>query len=207
VLAALAVCASSASAGGTAVLRLGPTQDVSLPFWCEWGYDWDERCYRDDGDRLPVGGASDKLWRAALRFSTSSMPRSSTVVRAVLSVHHDARCLGPRKTLRACDARAYALDAHPILSPDWTREREVDFGPAVSSAEIESADRAQRVSFDVTGLVAAWVDGSRRNSGVLLKLSEDHEDFDVSGPSLPSSTFAQAALRPQLELVYLPPSG
>jgi hypothetical protein len=206
-LAALALCTSSASADGTAVVRLGPTQDVSLPFWCDWGYDWDERCYRDDGERLPVGGESDKLWRAALRFSPSSVPQGSTVVRAVLSLHHDARCLGPRKTVLACAARAYALEAHPILSSDWFSERELDFGPAVSSAEIDSADQAQRLSFDVTALVAAWVDGSRRNAGVLLKLSEDHEDFAVGGPSLPSSTFAQAALRPQLELAYVPPSG
>ena len=206
-LAALAVCTSSASADGDAVVRLGPTQDVSLPFWCDWGYDWDERCYRDDGDRLPVGGEGDKLWRAALRFSTSSVPQGSTVIRAVLNLQHDARCLGPRKTVRACDARAYTLDAHPILSSDWFRERELDFGPAVSSAEIDSADQSQRLSFDVTALVAAWVDGRLRNSGVLLKLSEDHEDYGVSGPSLPSSTFAQTALRPQLELAYVPPSG
>ena len=206
-LAALAICVSSASADGSGLVRLGPTQDVSLPFWCDWGYDWNERCYRDDDVRLPVGGEDDKLWRAALRFSTSSVPQGSTVVRAVLSLYHDARCLGPRKTVPACDARAYALEAHPILSPDWFRERELDFGAAVSYAEIDSADQAQLLSFDLTALVAAWVDGRQRNSGVLLKLSEDHEDFGVSGPSLPSSTFAQTALRPQLEITYIRPSG
>jgi hypothetical protein len=204
---ALTVGSPSASADGTHVVRLPAVQDVSLPFWCDWGYDWDERCYRDDGDRLPIGGEDDKVWRAALRFSTSSVPRGSAVVRATLHGFHDGRCLAPRKTLRLCDARAYGLTAHPILSVDWFDERELDFGPALSNAEIGSADRPQRVSFNLTDLVAEWVDGSQRNSGVLLKLSEDQEDYGVSGPAVPSSGFAQPELRPQLEVTYVPHSG
>jgi hypothetical protein len=51
------------------------------------------------------------------------------------------------------------------------------------------------------------VDGSRRNLGVLVKLSDDHEDFGVGGPSLPSSTFEQSALRPQLEIAYVNADG
>jgi hypothetical protein len=203
----LVVCSPGASATGTRTTLLAPVQDVSLPFWCDWGYDWDERCYRDDGDRLPIGGDDDKLWRAALRFSTSSVPAGSTVTHALLRVSHDGRCLGPRKTTRPCEARAYVLEAHPILSTDWFRERELDFAPAVADAELSSADRPQQLSFDITDLVAEWVDGSRRNSGVLLKLSEDYEDFGAGGPSLPSSSFAQPSLRPQLELTYLPPGG
>jgi hypothetical protein len=204
---ALTVCSPSASADGTQIVRLPAVHDVSLPFWCDWGYDWDERCYRDDGDRLPIGGEDDKVWRAALRFSTSSVPHGSAVVRGTVHVFHDGRCLAPRKTLRHCDARTYRLTAHPILSLDWFDERELEFGPALSDAELGSADRPQRLSFDLTELVAAWVDGSQDNSGVLLKLSEDHEDYGVSGPGVPSSSFAQPDLRPQLELTYVPPSG
>jgi hypothetical protein len=206
-LTALALGTASASADGSRAVRLAAVQDVSLPFWCDWGYDWDERCYRDDGDRLPVGGDDDKLWRAALRFSTSSVPSGSAVVRAVLTVSHDARCLGPRKTVRTCEPRPYELTAHPILSPDWFDERELDFGPALTSAELGTADQPERLSFDLTDLVAEWVDGSRVNSGVLLRLSDDHEDLGVGGPSLPSSTFAQAALRPQLEITYVSGGG
>jgi hypothetical protein len=202
-LVALAICTASASADGTQGVRLAAVQDVSLPFWCEWGYDWDERCYRDDGARLPVGGDDDKLWRAALRFSTSTVPPGSVVVRAVLRIHHDARCLGPRKTVRACEPRAYELVAHPISSSDWFGERELDFGPALASAELGTADQPERLSFDLTDLVAEWVDGTRHNSGLLLRLSDDHEDFGVGGPSLPSSTFVQPALRPQLEIAYV----
>ena len=203
----LAICSPSASADGTDVVRLAPAQDVSLPFWCDWGYDWDERCYRDDGDRLPIGGEAEKLWRAALRFSVSSLPQGAAVVRAMLHLHHDGRCLGPRKTVQACAARDYELEAHPILSTDWFHERELDYGNAIAGAELGPADQPERVSFDVTDLVAEWIDGSRRNSGVLLKLSEDHEDFGVGGPSPPSSTFTQQSVRPQLEITYLGVSG
>jgi hypothetical protein len=202
-LVALTIWTASASADGTRVVRLAAVQDVSLPFWCDWGYDWDERCYRDDGDRLPVGGDNDKLWRAALLFSTSTLPAGSAVVRAVLRVHHDARCLGPRKTVRACESRAYELTVHPISSSDWFDERELDFGPALTSAELVTAEQRDRLSFDLTDLVAEWVDGSTHNSGLLLKLSDDHEDFGVGGPSLPSSTFVQPAFRPQLEIAYV----
>ncbi len=204
---ALAIGTASASADGTQVVRLAAVQDVSLPFWCEWGYDWDERCYRDDGDRLPIGGDDDKLWRAALRFSTSAVPPGSAVVRAVLSIYHDARCLGPRKTIRACEPRAYELTAHAISSSDWFDERELEFGPALTSAELATADQPERLSFDVTDLVAEWVDGSRHNAGVLVKLSDDHEDFGVGGPSLPSSSFLQPAVQPTLEITYLGVSG
>jgi hypothetical protein len=203
----LLVCSPSASAVGTHTLQLAPVQDVSLPFWCDWGYDWDERCYRDDGIRLPIGGDDDKLWRAALRFSTSSVPSGSTITRALLRAFHDGRCLGPRKTTRPCEARAYALDAHPILSTDWFGERELDFDPAVSGAELESATDPQWLELDVTELVAEWVDGSRRDAGVLLKLSEDHEDYGVGGPSLPSSSFTQPTVQPRLEVTYVPPGG
>jgi hypothetical protein len=206
-LVALTICTASASADGTQVVRLTAVEDVSLPFWCEWGYDWDERCYRDDGDRLPVGGDDDKLWRAALRFSTSAVPPGSEVVRAVLRIHHDARCLGPRKTVRPCAPRAYELTTHPISSSDWFDERELDFGPALTGAELGTADQPARLSFDLTDLVAEWVDGSRRNSGVLVKLSDDHEDFGGGGPSLPSSTFVQPAFRPQLAVAYVSAAG
>jgi hypothetical protein len=203
----LAIFGASASAHSTQVVRLSAVQDVSLPFWCDWGYDWDERCYRDDGDRLPIGGEDDKVWRSALRFSTASIPPGSEVVSATLRLFHDGRCLAPRKTLRSCEARGYGLDAHPILSTDWFHERELDYGPAVAGAELGAADRPERISFDLTDLVTEWVDGSRRNAGILLKLTEDHEDFAVSGPSPPSSSFALPAARPQLEVTYLAPTS
>ncbi len=122
-LALIALCALVLAAGAQAsaveMAVIAPAEDVSLPFWCDWGYDWDERCYREDGVRLGVGGESDKVWRSALRFSTAAIPPGATVGTAELSLWFDGTCLAPRKTSRPCDGRGYEFGAHPIFSPRW----------------------------------------------------------------------------------------
>jgi hypothetical protein len=204
-LVALVVTAGPARAETDAVVyRAAPSADVSLPFWCDWGYDWDERCYRDFSDRLSVGGDVDKVWRSALRFPLSTIPPGSLVVSATLSLSFDGVCVAPRKTDRPCPARTYTIDIHPIYSPDWLREREVDIGPVVAQGSFW-AGTPQRLSWDVTDLVIEWVEFGAPNDGLLLKLADGEEDFFVSGPKLPSSEFANAALRPVLEVTYFPP--
>jgi hypothetical protein len=208
-LAAACCLAPSGAVAGSrapATVTLRPVEDVSFPFWCDWGYDWDERCYRDDSDRLPIGGDTDKAWRAGLRFSLAVIPRGSAILEATLSVHHDGTCLGPLKTSRPCSPRSYAIDLHQIFSADWYSEREVEYGWwALASAGLPDATRSAWLSWDVTELVDEWVAGRTWNSGVLLKLSGGEEDFDVSGPKVPSSTFANPVVRPALEVTYLPP--
>ena len=204
-LVALVATAGSARAESDAtVYRTAPAADVSLPFWCDWGYDWDERCYRDSSDRLPVGGDDDKVWRAALRFPLSAIPQGSVVLSATLRLSFDRVCLGPRKTQRPCPARTYTIDVHPMFSRDWFREREVDFGPSVAQGSFWTG-AAQRLSWDVTDLVIEWVEYGAPNNGLLLKLADGEEDFLVSGPKLPSAEFANAALRPALEVTYFQP--
>src|SRR5215207_11382035 len=105
-LAAVVVTAAPARAqSDPAVYRAGPSADVSLPFWCDWGYDWEERCWRDFSDRLSVGGDEDKVWRSALHFALGGIPQGSVVLDATLSLSFDGVCLAPRKTDRACPAR------------------------------------------------------------------------------------------------------
>jgi hypothetical protein len=185
------------------VYRTPPTADVSLPFWCDWGYDWDERCWRDFSDRLSVGGDVDKVWRSALHFPVSGIPPGSVVVDATLSLSFDGVCVAPRKTSRPCPARSYTIDVHPVLSHDWLHEREVELGPLVARGQFW-AGTPQRLLWDVTDLVVEWVEAGAPNDGLLLKLADQEEDFLVSGPQLPSSEFANAALRPALEVTYLP---
>src|SRR5712691_1557660 len=112
-------------------------EDISLPFWCDWGYDWDERCYRDDSTRLGVGGVDDKVWRAALRFSLASLPPGALVVGADLALWYDGTCVAPRRTTRRCDGRGFELAARPIFTPRWLAEREVELGPEVARAAYE----------------------------------------------------------------------
>ena len=181
-----------------------PSADASLPFWCDWGYDWDERCYRELADRLAVGGEDDKVWRSALRFPLEAVPRGASVLSATLSVSFDRVCIAPRKTERLCPPRTYTIDVHPVLSADWFHEREVEIGPRVDSVSFW-AGAPRRLSWDVTDLVIDWVEGGVPNDGLLLKLTDGEEDFSVSGPRLPSAEFFDPGLRPWLEVSYLPP--
>jgi hypothetical protein len=205
---ALAVLVAAAGPAGAQsepnTYRAAASADVSLPFWCDWGYDWEERCWRDSSDRLPVGGDDDKVWRSALRIPLDGIPSGSVVLTASLFLSFDGVCLAPRKTERPCPARSYTIDVHPINSDDWFHEREVEIGPRVDQASFSTGSR-QRLSWDVTELVVEWVENRLPNDGLLLKLAESEEDFLVSGPKLPSSEFADAALRPALEVTYMRP--
>lgn len=202
VLVAALGAAGSAPAGATAVYRAGAVEDVSFPFWCDWGYDWEERCWRDFSDRLPVGGDADKVWRAGLRFDLGPIPPGSSVLSATLELSFDRVCLAPRMASRTCPARTYTIDVHPIYGADWFHEREVEMGPYVARSSFW-AGRAQRLSWDVTDQAIEWVEYGAPNDGLLLKLADSQEDYGVSGPKLPSADYSAAELRPALEVRYV----
>jgi hypothetical protein len=197
-------CVGAARGADIRVATLAPVEDVSLPFWCDWGYDWDERCYREDGPRLGVGGEDDKVWRSALRFSTASLPPGASVVTAELSLWYDRTCLAPRRTSRPCDGRAYEFAAHPIFTPRWSGEREVEVGPQAGTGALPVAAAPQWVILDLTDLVAEWASGAQANNGVLVRLADAQESFGSSGPLFPSSSYATASLRPRLDVWYEP---
>lgn len=184
------------------VATLPATENLSLPFWCDWGYGWDERCYWDDSDRLGVGGVGDKVWRAGLRFSVDTLPAKAEVVSAQLSLRYDGTCVAPRRTTRECDGRGFQLDAHPIFTARWRAEREVSFGPVVARVSLGAQARAGWLVWDVTELVADWRSGVTPNYGLLLKLADGEEGFDSSGPAFPSSSYADPAVRPRLTVWY-----
>ncbi|HEX6699686.1 MAG TPA: DNRLRE domain-containing protein [Gaiellaceae bacterium] len=196
--------AGVAQASAIRVVTLAPVEDVALPFSCDWGYDWAERCYRDDSDRLGVGGVDDKVWRAALRFSLASVPSAALVVGAELSLWYDRTCVAPFRRRRACDERGFQFDARPIFTARWSAQREVEFGPTVASALIDPFASAGWVVWDLCDIVADWKSGGLENDGVLIKLTDAEEDFGSSGPSFPSSSYADSWLRPRLTVWYLP---
>jgi hypothetical protein len=205
-LLALVACVLPAPAAGGSLVRT-PVEDVGLPFWCDWGYDWDERCYRDDTNRLPVGGVDDKVWRAALRFSLDGLPAGVQIASARLQLYFDGACVGPRRRVGPCLAGAYTIDAHAIRSASWTKEREVDFDPVVSASTSVPTTFAAWSSWDLTPLVSDWASGTAPNRGLLLELAEEEENFGTSGPYFPSSTFASISLRPRLVISYVTPAG
>lgn len=65
----VAVCLSPPPAAGGSFAR-APLEDIGIPFWCDWGYDWDERCYRDD---TGCRSAASTTRCGAARFGSHSM--------------------------------------------------------------------------------------------------------------------------------------
>jgi len=201
----LAVCVCPAPAAGGSFVR-GSLEDVGIPFWCDWGYDWDERCFRDNTVRLPVGGVDDKVWRGAIRFPLDELPAGARVTSARLELYLDRPCIAPRRKVGPCPNGAYTVDAHAILSLSWTNEREVDFDPVATASTTVSTDVAAWTFWDLTGLVSDWAAGAAPNRGILLKLAEEEEAFGVSGPYFPSGSFGATALRPRLVVSYTGPT-
>jgi hypothetical protein len=198
-----ATLSAQPAAGATMTAAIRPSADVGMPFWCDWGYDWDERCYRDDGARVPVGGVDDKVWRAALRFPLGSIPEQAAIVSAWLRLYHDGTCVAPRLESVRCGGGSYAIDSHRILSTDWFDEREPDVDGRIEATAVLADSRTTRwLSWDVTGLVQEWYEEAAPNNGLLLKLSERQEDYDTSGPYFASSTFWDASFRPRLVVMY-----
>jgi hypothetical protein len=203
VVAVLALsCASLARASEVRVATIAPEVDVSFPYWCSWGYDWDERCYRDDSERLPFGGAGDKTWRAALRFPLAALPPGALVLTAEVSLFYDGVCTAPLRRTTPCDGRGYEFEAHPVYTENWSRARELEYGPAVAWASLDASAEPQRVTWDLTDTVADWMLGVP-NRGVLLQLLEGTESFENAGPAFLSSSFPDVSVRPMLTVWYL----
>ena len=193
--------AVSTSADAATTVVLAPAADVSFPFACSWGYDWEERCWRDDSGRLPIGGEADKAWRAAMRFSLGAVPPGAEIASARLLLFYDGTCIGPYASSRRCDGRTFAIDVHPILSVDWYDEREPELDPWSLDRYVLPAFAGPRwMSWDVTGMAQDWHAGAVANAGLALKLVDEQEWPAVGGPKPPSSGFATAALRPRLVL-------
>ena len=134
----------------------------------------------------------------ALRFPLEGLPAGATVVSAELCLTYDGTCAAPLRQTVPCDGRGFSLEAHPIYTPNWYARREVAFGPAVAFADVEPGAGPEEVVWDVTETVADWYSGRLANDGVLLKLADEQEDYAVGGPALPSSSYADPAVRPRL---------
>jgi hypothetical protein len=200
--AALVFWAGAAHASDERLTTLMPTEDLSLPFWCDWGYDWDERCYWDDSARLWVGGEADKVWRPALRFP---IPAGVTVVAAELALWYGGECVGARRASRPCGDRSFELHAHAVHTPRWLAERELEFGEPAGIAELDSSAGTGWLVWDLTDLVSEWSSGVAANNGVLVKLAEGEEDYGSSGPLFASADDPDASRRPRLTIWFVPP--
>ena len=184
-----------------------PVDDVGFPFWCDWSYDWEARCYRDSGPRLPVGGVDDKVWRSGVRFSLAGIPSGAFVASARLELSFGGDCVAPRLGATACSGEAFLIAAHPIASADWYHEREPDYYWTVEDVvEVDTSQGPDVVAWNLTALVRAWLTGNVANNGILLKLTDASEDFGVGGPYF-ASMDAEPVVRPRLVIAYSSPTG
>jgi hypothetical protein len=203
VLALIVALAVPTGSAASTTVALAPAQDVSFPFACSWGYDWEERCWRDDSTRLPIGGESDKAWRAALRFPLETVPSWAEITWARLEVYYDGTCIGPYASDRRCAGRSYTIDAHALLSADWYDEREPELDPWLLARYVLPAGAGPRwMSWDLTGMAQDWHSGDVENAGVLMRLPDTQEWPAVGGPKPPSSGFGTATMRPRLVVSY-----
>jgi hypothetical protein len=200
--------AAFAPRGEAAVSVRPPVDDVGFPFWCDWSYDWEARCYRDSGPRLPVGGVDDKVWRSGLRFSLAGIPPGAVVASARLELKFEGDCVAPALGVTGCSGEAVQIAAYPIASADWYHEREPDYYWTVEDVvEVDPSQGPDVYALNLTALTREWVAGRIANNGVLLKLTDASEDFEVGGPYFASMNAAEPSVRPRLVIVYSSPTG
>lgn len=184
-------------------VTLPAAASVSFPFGCDWGYDWDLRCFRLRGDRILLGGAGDKIWRGGVRFDLRGVPPGTRVTAAEAWLWFDGSCFDARDRVDACPVQTFDIVAHALWG-DWFREREPDFDEdPVAVGTLEAGEGAQWVALDLAPLVTDWL-GGLRNDGVLLQLDGTQEPRDGGGPRLASSDEPRPELRPRLEVSFVP---
>ena len=175
-----------AAATASTTVSIPATADVGFPFWCDWSYDWESRCFRDDGPRLPIGGVDDKVWRSGLRFSLARIPPTATITARSFASTTTGSASPPGATSRPCAAPGAVIDAHRILSRSWFGEREPELDERVlDTAVVFSAPNPQWLAWNVTGLARSWHGRVVPNNGLLLKLQDGDEGYGVPGPHVP----------------------
>jgi TGF-beta propeptide len=203
ILSLAAAALAGAPSAMASTVSIPASADIGFPFWCDWSYDWESRCFRDDGPRLPIGGVGDKVWRSGIRFSLEGIPPTATITSAELRVYHDGLCVAPGAASVPCVAPGAVIDAHRILSRSWFQEREPELEERVlDTAVVFSTPDPQWLTWNVTALAGSWHRGLVPNAGILLKLQDGDEGYEVPGPHGPSSTHPDAALRPRLVVTY-----
>jgi hypothetical protein len=101
----------------------------------------------------------------------------------------------------------YLLEAYPIASADWYREREPEYYWTIEDEVwIDTTAGPHVIDLDLTALTRSWLAGRLENDGVLLKLADGWEDFGSSGPYFPAASAPDPGTRPRLVITYSSPT-
>jgi hypothetical protein len=143
--------------------------------------------------------------RGVVRFDLSSIPAGAILDSAVLQMNLESIGSGTSGTaaLHRITAEWQELQAswkNRISSTPWSTDGG-DYDPL--SEDTTAIDPAGGpVTWDVTGLAAAWRDSTYPNYGVIMLVSDG-----INNANFSSSDIATAALRPKLTLNYSCPCG
>jgi hypothetical protein len=147
---------------------------------------WPDKNY-GEGKAAFAGAVGDAARQTLLRFDLSSLPPGVEIMRATISLHK-------------CVNGGAGVTAHQVLS-NWN-EHDVtwsSFGQAYEAdpvVELPAVDpEPSTVSFDLTELAQAWVEGREPNHGVLLRQDDSNTAFATSEAEDPSD-------RPRLLICY-----
>lgn len=150
--------------------------------------------------RLWLGADSNYQWRPGVQFDLGSIPSGAVVTDAQLRLFYDGFCFTVGS---GCPATTHQFDAHRMTNPwststTWTN---VAFDPTVlSSFTLPLNPSNQWMSWNVTQTVTNWLSGTQPNYGFLLKRNTDA--LGSGGVGTPGRRFAEATLRPKLDVTY-----
>jgi hypothetical protein len=162
-----------------------------------------------------VGSSSNARWRTALTFDLSTIPATSTVTAASLSLW---RLFAP--------TAAATVEAHRLTTPwgegtgnatctgdgatwyesdggiPWTAEGG-DYDPTASATAPIPANAAPGANIlTVTALAQSWVNGGTPNNGLLLRLSDETLRDGNSAVYATDDYTPEPTLRPTLTITY-----
>ncbi|KYF57616.1 hypothetical protein BE08_35130 [Sorangium cellulosum] len=169
----------------------GPVRDTYI------ASDEPDRSFGDRVDLLvgtPPGTGAVR--RALLRFDLAAVPRGATLLSARVGLRLVSKS-GPG-----------AISAHRVLkdwdeSESWASFEENGFDPTpVATAGTATADveAFSAISFDVTELVASWLDGKADDHGILLRADDGEQSRLLASEVQPR----HASSRPWMQVCYLP---
>ena len=146
---------------------------------------------------ISIGSDATSTYRAAMQFDLAAVPAGAQITGAVLGLYFDRMCL--ITTGSPCD-QDHVIDLHR-MSSQWSRWR--TFDQLTHEAAVTSSYTLPRrapvgwMTWSVTGLVSAWLNGTQPNYGVLLK-----RRTEVLGSNGPRFGAESLATEPKIDVTY-----
>ena len=147
-----------------------------------------------------VGSDATSTYRAALQFDLGAVPTGAVVSSAQFGLYYTGPCLFAGPPSKPC-SNDHLMDVHRLTSA-WTESstfNQLTFdSTAAGSYTLVSGASAGYMTWPVTSLVSAWVNGTQANFGLLVKRRT--ESLGSNGPK--STLVDSPGFRPKLDVTY-----